>query len=85
MHAGGQILWKKSRTKLFSHRRRLISNRGTVISLAALLVDLIHVNNEKERLRILAGVQRQHGTALIACHLHKHKPPVDSIESLIDA
>ena len=28
--------------------------------------------------RTLAGVQRPHGTALIACHLPEHKPPVGS-------
>ena len=28
--------------------------------------------------RTLAGVQRPHGTALIACHLPEHKPPVCS-------
>ena len=54
-----------------------ISNRGTLISLAA-FVDPIHVNNEKEKVtkHTLAEVQRPLETALIACHLPQHRPPV---------
>ena len=46
LRAGCQILWKKAEP---NHQRiAVISNRGTLISLAA-FVDPIHVNNEKKR------------------------------------
>ena len=54
-----------------------IPNRGTLISFAV-FVDPVHINNKEVPKRILAGVQRPHGTALIACHLPKYKPPVGS-------
>ena len=51
MRAGGQILWKKAEPnhpRIADDSNFAISNRGTLISLAA-FVDPIHVNNEKER------------------------------------
>ena len=49
MRAGGQSLWKKAEPNHqgIATADFAISNRGTLISLAA-FVDSIHVNNKKE-------------------------------------
>ena len=81
MLAGGQILWKKAKP---NHQRIADDwfcsfQSGHTHQLGC----ICHSNSckqwkEEVTKRTLAGVQRPHGTALIACHLPKRKTPVGS-------
>ena len=74
---GGKTV-EESRTKSLSNSRRL-SLQFPNVAHSAGFVDPILVINERELTkRVLAAVQRKHGTALIACNLPEHKPPVNS-------
>ena len=54
---------EESRTKSLSNSRRLIL-QFPIVARSAGFVDPIHVNNEREvTKRILAKIQRKHGTA----------------------
>ena len=81
MLAGGQILWKKAKP---NHQRIADDwfcsfQSGHTHQLGC----ICHSNSckqwkEEVTKRTLAGVQRPHWTALIACHLPKRKTPVGS-------
>ena len=71
---------EESRTKSLANRIRLI----LLFLIVAHSSAWMHLSNSSKLQKgevtkhTLAGVQRPHGTALIACHLAEHKPPVGS-------
>ena len=77
MHAGGQILQKEAEP----NRQQLTDDRFCNFqSWHTHQLGCICRSNSNKQLkgevtkRTLVGVQRPHGTALIACHLPEHKP-----------
>ena len=78
MRAGGQILWKKAEPNHWQIAEDWFCNFQSWLTHQ--LGYICRSNSCKQwkgevTKRTLAGVQRPHGTALIACHLPEHKPP----------